>query len=85
MEVSVNSNCIGCGLCPNVCPGVFYMTDENVAQAVDVVRPRWKHRSTRPATAVPQTPLSLKKNKAKSPEIIGNSMISGDFPVGNGG
>lgn len=37
MEVSVNSNCIGCGLCPNVCPGVFYMTDENVAQAVDVV------------------------------------------------
>lgn len=41
MEVSVNSNCIGCGLCPNVCPGVFYMTDENVAQAVDVTRPRW--------------------------------------------
>ena len=37
MEVSVNSNCIGCGLCPNVCPGVFYMTDENVAQAVDVI------------------------------------------------
>ena len=33
MEVYVNGNCIGCGLCPNICPGVFYMTEENVAQA----------------------------------------------------
>ena len=35
MEAHVNSNCIGCGLCPNVCPPVFTMTDEGVAAARD--------------------------------------------------
>lgn len=70
MEVSVNSNCIGCGLCPNVCPGVFYMTDENVAQAVDVVPAEMEAQVHEAATAVPQTPLSLKKNKAKSHESL---------------
>ena len=35
MKFFVNSNCIGCGLCPSVCPEVFSMTDENVATAID--------------------------------------------------
>jgi len=33
MKAHVNEACIGCGLCPNICPDVFRMTDENVAEA----------------------------------------------------
>lgn len=33
MTAHVNENCIGCGLCPSVCPDVFSMTDEGVAAA----------------------------------------------------
>ncbi|MBQ9844538.1 MAG: ferredoxin [Oscillospiraceae bacterium] len=35
MKFFVNSDCIGCGLCPSVCPEVFSMTDEGVAKACD--------------------------------------------------
>ena len=27
MEVHVNGNCIGCGLCASTCPDVFFITD----------------------------------------------------------
>jgi len=27
--------CIGCGLCESICPKVFRMTDEGVAEAID--------------------------------------------------
>ena len=27
-------NCIGCGLCPDVCPEVFRLNDENVAEVI---------------------------------------------------
>ena len=27
--------CIGCGLCPEICPQVFSMNDEGLAQAID--------------------------------------------------
>lgn len=33
MKARVNENCIGCGLCPNLCPAVFTMTDAGVAAA----------------------------------------------------
>lgn len=36
MKFSVNDNCIGCGLCPSICPEVFEMTDGNVARAKDI-------------------------------------------------
>jgi ferredoxin len=39
MRVYVNGNCIGCGMCPNVCPGVFHMTDANVAEAIEAIPP----------------------------------------------
>lgn len=34
MQVRVNDDCIGCGLCANICPEVFTMTDDGVSQAV---------------------------------------------------
>ena len=41
MEAKVNSNCIGCGLCPNLCPGVFTMLAEGVAAARDEIAPEY--------------------------------------------
>lgn len=39
MKAEVNQEtCIGCGLCAEICPAVFVMTDNNVAETiVDVV------------------------------------------------
>lgn len=28
--------CIGCELCPSICPEIFEMTDDNKAQAKDI-------------------------------------------------
>ena len=35
MKYRVNENCIGCGLCAGICPDVFSMTDEGVAEAIE--------------------------------------------------
>lgn len=36
MRYLVNDNCIGCGLCASVCPGVFEMGPDGHAQAKDM-------------------------------------------------
>lgn len=35
MKFIVNDNCIGCGMCADVCPEIFHITDEGTAQAVE--------------------------------------------------
>ena len=37
MNAHVNENCIGCGLCTNLCSAVFLMTEEGVAAAKDTI------------------------------------------------
>ena len=39
LNVSVNENCIGCGLCTCTCGSVFLMLDEGVAAAKDEIYP----------------------------------------------
>lgn len=34
MQVKVNEDCIGCGLCANICPEVFSMNMDNYSEAV---------------------------------------------------
>lgn len=33
MNASVDENCIGCGACVSICPEVFRMNDEGLAEA----------------------------------------------------
>lgn len=36
MKAYVDDNlCIGCGTCPELCPEVFEMNDDGIAQAID--------------------------------------------------
>lgn len=35
MRYFVNEDCIGCGLCAEICPEIFKMTDEGKAKAAD--------------------------------------------------
>lgn len=35
MKYSVNENCIGCGLCAEICPEVFSIADTGVSVAID--------------------------------------------------
>ncbi len=32
MDVKINSGCIGCGMCETLCPDVFEMSSEGVAE-----------------------------------------------------
>ena len=36
MKYHVNENCIGCGLCAGMCPEVFQMNEDGVAEALDL-------------------------------------------------
>lgn len=53
VEVHVNSNCIGCGLCVNMCGSVFMMTEENVAAARDEVFPEQEGQVQEAAESCP--------------------------------
>ena len=37
MKVTVNDECVACGLCVDVCPEVFALDDEKAEVKVDVV------------------------------------------------
>ena len=39
MNATVNSNCIGCGLCVSICPEVFEIGDDGLAQPCQCHRP----------------------------------------------
>ncbi|NLE20754.1 MAG: ferredoxin [Clostridiales bacterium] len=40
MKASVDqSGCIGCGLCAEICPEVFRMNDDNLAEAYGEITP----------------------------------------------
>ena len=49
MNVHVNENCIGCGLCVNMCGSVFLMTEEGVAAARDEIFPEQEGQVQEPS------------------------------------
>ena len=59
MTAHVNENCIGCGLCANLCPGVFTMTDEGVAAARDEIFPEQEGMVQEAAESCPVDAIEL--------------------------
>ncbi len=59
MTAHVNENCIGCGLCTNLCPGVFKMTDEGVAAALDKVPPEQEGQTQEAAESCPVSAIEV--------------------------
>ena len=53
MNVHVNENGIGCGLCTTMCPDVFTMTDEGVAAARDEISPEQEPAAQEAAESCP--------------------------------
>ena len=53
MNVHVNENCIGCGLCVNMCGSVFLMTEEGVAAAQDEIFPEQEGQVQEAAESCP--------------------------------
>ncbi len=59
MTAHVNDNCIGCGLCANLCSGVFMMTEENVAAARDEIYPEQEAQVQEAAESCPVNAIEL--------------------------
>ena len=53
VNVHVNENCIGCGLCVNMCGSVFLMTEEGVAAARDEIFPEQEGQVQEAAESCP--------------------------------
>lgn len=60
MEVHVNANCVGCGLCPNLAPSVFLMTREGVAAAKDAIYPEEEALCREAAESCPAGAIEIK-------------------------
>ncbi len=59
MNVHVNENCIGCGLCVNMCGSVFLMTEEGVAAARDEIFPELEGLVLVAAVSGPVNPIEI--------------------------
>ena len=59
MNAHVNGNCIGCGLCPNLCPLVFTMTGEGVAAARDSIPPEAEGMAREAAESCPVSAIEI--------------------------
>ena len=59
MEVHVNDACIGCGLCVNLCPGVFTMLDEGKAAARDEIAPEFCDQVREAADSCPASAIEI--------------------------
>ena len=61
MDVHVNGNCVGCGLCVNLCSGVFTMLAEGVAAARDEVAPEYYDQVREAAESCPVSAIEVKE------------------------
>ena len=59
MTIHVNASCVGCGLCVNLCPNVFTMTDEGVAAARDEIFPEQEGQAKEAAESCPAGAIEI--------------------------
>ena len=60
MDVHVDGNCIGCGLCVNLCASIFTMLAEGVAAARDEVAPEYYDQVREAAESCPVSAIIIK-------------------------
>lgn len=61
MDTHVTSACIGCGLCTNICPDVFTLTDEGVAAARDEIAPELESQVEEAAESCPVDAIEVER------------------------
>ena len=61
MLARVNDACVGCGLCVNLCPGVFTMLAEGVAAARDEIAPEFYDQIREAAESCPVSAIEIEK------------------------
>lgn len=61
MQARVNDNCIGCGLCPSLCPAVFTMLAEGVAAAKDEIAPEYEDQVQEAAESCPVSAIEVQR------------------------
>ena len=59
MTAHVNGSCIGCGLCPSLCPAIFTMTGEGVAAARDEIPPEYESQVHEAADSCPVSAIEI--------------------------
>mgnify|MGYP000789427170 FL=1 len=59
VNVHVNENCIGCGLCVNMCGSAFLMTEEGVAAARDEIFPEQEGQVQEAAESCPVNAIEV--------------------------
>ena len=60
MKVVVEETCIGCGLCPQTCPDVFELNDQNMAVVkVDAVPPAAQESCREAASSCPVDAIKI--------------------------
>ena len=64
MKAAIDKSlCIGCGLCTEVCPQVFEMGDDNIAQVkTDPVPPEAEDRCRQAADQCPGVAIQIQEN-----------------------
>jgi ferredoxin len=62
MKAKVDSNCVGCGFCPAVCPEVFEMGDDGVAKViVEVIAVENENGAVEAAEGCPVAAIIIQK------------------------
>lgn len=62
MKAVVSEDCIGCGMCPTICPEVFKMGDDDMAHTyVDVVPEDAIEKAREAAESCPVSAISLEE------------------------
>jgi len=60
MNAHVNANCIGCGLCPSICPDVFFITDGGTAAANRNIDPSVEDQVREAADSCPVRAIEIR-------------------------
>lgn len=53
MKATVNEECIGCGMCEGICPDVFSINDDGVAEAVEEIEEEFEDAVQEAADSCP--------------------------------